>query len=51
MSELEELKIRLEHLRNWHVGGGSAFTQVGEKALASIELNLKIAELLLRAGK
>lgn len=49
--EIANLKHELEHLKRWHVGTGSTFTDVGDKLIAVAELNLKIAELLLKADK
>jgi len=46
--ELLELQGRLQYLKDWPVGGYSAPSEVGHKWIASIELSLKIAELLLR---
>jgi hypothetical protein len=50
-TQLALLKNELEYLKNWQVGLGSTVTDVGNKMLASIELNLKVAEALLKAAK
>lgn len=45
--DVRELRLQLQFLKDWPVGLGSTFTDVGNKMLAAIELNLKIAEMLL----
>jgi hypothetical protein len=50
-AQLAAFKSELEYLKNWHVGAHSTITDVGCKLLASIELNLKISEALLKAAK
>jgi hypothetical protein len=50
-AQLAAFKSELEYLKNWPVGAHSTITDVGCKLLASIELNLKISEALLKAAK
>ena len=51
MNGLDELQRRLYQLKHWPVGEGSTFREVHEKSVAAIDLNIKIAELLLaKAG-
>lgn len=47
MNDLGELQRRLYQLQNWPIGEGCTFREIGEKAVAAINLNIKIAELLL----